>query len=419
MVPYLPVRGQQQENNMLLKEIPVNGYEKVLQCHDVHSGLKAIISLHNTKRGPALGGMRMWPYATWDEALGDANRLAQGMTYKAAAAELPFGGGKAVILGHAQRDKTERLLRAMGRFVDTLDGQYITGEDVGTTVEDMIVVRQETSYVAGLPRHMGSSGNPAPFTALGVFLGMRTCAEWAFQTAELRGMRIAVQGCGNVASHLCQHLHNTGAKLIVTDVVPEKAQRLAQKYGARVVAPEEIYHVPCEIYAPCALGGTLNDHTIPLLQCRVVAGSANNQCLGAEHGEQLRQRGIVYAPDFVINAGGLLNVAMERTPEGYNEGRVLEKVRHIASTVRTVLATAERQGISSYSAAMQLAERRLGRPRQGKTYETGETGTADKKAVAGTAGKYSTSLHQPSQPLRGRLHALQTTSIPPTTPSTG
>jgi leucine dehydrogenase len=344
-----------------ITEIPVEGYEKVLQCHDPRSGLQAIISIHNTTLGPALGGMRMWPYRSAAEALLDANRLAMGMTYKAAVANLGHGGGKAVILGQARTDKTARLLRAMGRFVHALDGLYITGEDVGTTVEDMVIVRQETPYVAGLPRSMGSSGDPAPYTALGVFLGMQACVQWALHTENLRGLRIAIQGCGNVAKHLCTHLHAAGADLIVTDVVPEKAQRLAQQYGALLVAPEEIYAVPCEVYAPCAMGGTLNDHTIPRLRCQIIAGSANNQCLDDTHSDAVRQRGMVYAPDFVINAGGLLNIAAEREPEGYNEARVLARVRNIASTVRRLLDTAQRQNISTQRAAIQLAERKLAR----------------------------------------------------------
>lgn len=351
-------------------EIAVEGYEKVLWCHDAHSGLKAIIAIHNTRHGPALGGMRMWPYATLQDALLDASRLAQGMTYKSAVADIGFGGGKAVILGQAQRDKTERLLRAMGRFIDTLKGQYITGEDVGTTVEDMRIVYQETPYVVGLPRTMGSSGDPAPFTALGVFLSIQTCAEWALHTSDLRGIRVAVQGCGNVARHLCQRLHQAGAILMVTDVVSEKAQWLAQQYAARVVTPEEIYDLPCEVYAPCALGGTLNDHTIPRLRCQIVAGSANNQCLRAEHGDALHQRGVVYAPDFVINAGGLINVAMELAATGYNEARVLEKVHHIPHTVRTLLVTAAHARISPYRAAIRLAEHKLGRARQTKVCGT-------------------------------------------------
>ncbi|HEY7491346.1 MAG TPA: Glu/Leu/Phe/Val dehydrogenase dimerization domain-containing protein [Candidatus Tectomicrobia bacterium] len=349
---------------MNIIEIPVEGHEKVVQCDDPRSGLQAIISIHNTTLGPALGGMRMWPYRSPAEALLDANRLARGMTYKAAVANIRHGGGKAVILGQAQIAKTARLLRAMGRFVHALDGLYITAEDVGTTVEDMVIVRQETPYVAGLPRHMGSSGDPAPYTALGVFLGMQACVQWALHTDTLRGLRIAVQGCGNVANYLCTHLHAAGADLIVTDVIPEKAQRLAQQYGALLVAPEDIYNVPCEVYAPCALGGTLNDRTIPRLRCQIIAGSANNQCLSDAHSDTIRQRDIVYAPDFVINAGGLLNVAAERAPEGYNEAHVLDRVRNIASTVRRILDTAQCQNISTQRAAMQLAERQLARQEQ-------------------------------------------------------
>ena len=352
---------------MNITEIPVEGYEKVLQCHDSHSQLRAIISIHDTTLGPALGGMRMWPYQSQAEALLDANRLAQGMTYKAAVADIRHGGGKAVILGHAQTDKTADLLRAMGRFVHSLGGLYITGEDVGTTVEDMVLIRQETPYVAGLPRDLGSSGDPAPFTALGVFLGMKVCVQWALHTDSLQGLRIAMQGCGNVASQLCARLHAAGAELIVTDVIPEKARRLAQQYGAHMVAPEEIYDVPCEVYAPCALGGTLNDNTIPRLQCQIIAGSANNQCLGNEHGDALRQRGIVYAPDFVINAGGLINVAAEREPGGYNEARVLAKVQNIARTLHRVLDTAQRWDISTQHAALQLAERKLAQQRLSPT----------------------------------------------------
>jgi leucine dehydrogenase len=350
-----------------ITEIPVEGYEKVLQCHEPRSQLRAIISIHDTTLGPALGGMRMWPYQSQAEALLDANRLAQAMTYKAAVADIRHGGGKAVILGQAQTEKTAGLLRAMGRFVHTLGGRYITGEDVGTTVEDMVLIRQETPYVAGLPRDMGGSGDPAPFTALGVFLGMQVCVQWALRTDSLQGLRIAIQGCGNVASQLCARLHAAGAELIVADVVPEKAQRLAQQYGAHVVAPEAICDVPCEVYAPCALGGTLNDNTIPRLRCQIIAGSANNQCLADEHSDAIRQRGIVYAPDFVINAGGLINIAAERAPGGYKEARVLAKVRNIARTLRRVLDTAQCRDISTQHAALRLAERKLAKQRLSPT----------------------------------------------------
>ena len=344
---------------MKITEIPVEGYEKVVRCDDLAHGLTAFISIHDTTLGPALGGIRMWPYALDKEAFTDVNRLAKGMTYKSAVAETGFGGGKAVIIGNPQRDKSEQLLRAMGCFVETLGGRYIAAEDVGMTVADITIVRQETSYVAGLPREMGASGNPAPLTALGVFLGMQTCLEQQLHTDRFAGVRVAVQGCGSVASHLCGHLHAAGAKLILTDVAPEKARRLAERYRARVVAPEKIYQVACDVYAPCALGGTLNDITIPQLKCAIVAGSANNQCLADEHSALLQQRGILYAPDFVINAGGVINIAVEREPEGYREALAVAKVRHIATVLRHIFDLAERQHLDPHRAALWLAKQKL------------------------------------------------------------
>lgn len=349
---------------MKITEIPVEGYEKVVRCDDAAHALTAFISIHDTTLGPALGGMRMWPYASDKEAFTDVKRLAVGMTYKSAVAETGFGGGKAVIIGDPRRDKSEQLLRAMGRFVETLGGGYIAAEDVGMTVADMAMVRQETRHVAGLPREMGSSGNPAPLTALGVFLGMQTCLEKQLHTDSFAGVRVAVQGCGNVASYLCAHLHAAGAELILTDVAPEKAQRLAASYRARVVAPEKIYRVACDIYAPCALGGTLNDLTIPQLRCAIVAGSANNQCLLDAHGDLLRQRGILYAPDFVINAGGVINISVEFEPEGYREARAVAKVRHIATALCHIFDLAERQHLDPHRAALLLAEQKLAAARK-------------------------------------------------------
>jgi leucine dehydrogenase len=364
---------------MHITDIPVKSYEKVVHCHDPRNGLQAIISIHNTILGPALGGLRMWPYTTPRQALLDANRLAKGMTYKSAVADTGLGGGKAVIIGHAPTDKSERLLRAMGRFVDTLGGLYITAEDVGTTVDDMVIVKQETPHVVGLPHGMGGSGNPAPFTALGVFFGIMTCVQRALHTDSLKGVRVVVQGCGNVASYLCMHLHEAGAELIVTDIAPAKAQRLAQQYAARLVAPEEIYDVPCEIYAPCALGGTLNDDILPRLQCQIVAGSTNNQCLTTAHGDALRQRGIVYAPDFVINAGGLMNVALERTPEGYSAMHALSKVQTISHTLRAILDTAACQDISTQRAALLLAKEKLAKGHSTQAREGGKPSSKREK----------------------------------------
>jgi len=344
---------------MKITEIPVAGYEKVVRCDDPESGLKALISIHDTTLGPALGGMRMWAYLSDQEALTDVNRLSKGMTYKSAVAETGLGGGKSVIVGNPKTDKSERLFRAMGRFVAAMQGRYTTAEDVGTSIEDMVIVRQETTHVTGLPRDMGSSGDPSPFTALGVFLGMKACAEHVLKTGDLKGVRVAVQGCGNVARYLVEHLHEAGAALTVTDIVPEKARLVAERYGARQVEPEAIYDVACDVYAPCALGATLNDDTVPRLKCRIVAGAANNQCLTVEHGDRLRERGIVYAPDFVINAGGIINVSVELEKNGYNEDRALAKVRNIYNAVRDILKTADAKNIATSRAAILLAEQKL------------------------------------------------------------
>lgn len=351
---------------MKLTEIPVEGYEKVVRCEDTASNLKAYISVHDTTLGPALGGVRMWPYLSEQHAFIDVNRLARGMTYKSAVAGLRLGGGKAVLIGDAQTDKSEPLFRALGRFIDALDGLYIVAEDVGTTVEDLCMVRRETPFVGGLPQEQGSSGNPSPFTALGVFLGMRACLERQFGTDDFTDIRVAVQGCGNVARFLCQHLYEAGAHLTVCDPVMSRAQQMRQQYGATLVAPEAIYDVECDIYAPCALGGTLNDQTLSRLRCQIVAGSANNQCLNAIHGDLLWQRGILYAPDFVINAGGVINIAVEFDPEGYDQARALSRVQAIYETLHEVFGMADRAGMTTHQAALNLAEARLEVGRQRK-----------------------------------------------------
>jgi len=351
---------------MKITDIPIDGYERVVRCDDPGSGLKAIISVHDTTLGPALGGMRMWAYLSDQEALTDVNRLSKGMTYKSAVAETGLGGGKSVIVGNPKTDKSEKLFRAMGRFVASLQGLYTTAEDVGTSVEDMVIVRQESKHVTGLPREMNSSGDPSPFTALGVFLGIRACAEAALETGDLKGVRIAVQGCGNVARHLCRHLQEAGATLIVTDIVPEKARMVAERHGAKVVAPDAIYDQECEVYAPCALGATINDDTVPRLRCKIVAGAANNQCLTVEHGDRLKERGIVYAPDFVINAGGIINVSVELEKNGYNEDRATAKVKNIYNAVRDILENAQQQNVSTNRAAILLAEKKLEEGRKRK-----------------------------------------------------
>jgi leucine dehydrogenase len=344
---------------MKLTEIPVEGYEKVVRCDDPAYGVTAFIAVHDTTLGPALGGVRMWPYASWQEALTDVKRLAQGMTYKSAVADTGLGGGKAVVIGDPKRHKSAPLLRAMGRFIHTFGGTYMAAEDVGMSESDMEVIREETPYVTGLPQRYGSSGNPAPFTAFGVFLGMQVCLERHLHTDRFDGVRIAVQGCGNVADFLCRHLHEAGALLIVADVDAVKAACFAERYGAQVVAPEAIYQCDCDIYAPCALGGTLNDDTIPQLRCQIVAGSANNQCLGPEHGAMLKARNILYAPDFVLNAGGVINISVELEPEGYNASRAWAKVRHVAAVLPDIFDLAEREQTTTEHAARQLAARKL------------------------------------------------------------
>ncbi len=351
---------------MKFTEIPVEGYERVVRCDDPASGLKALISVHDTTLGPALGGMRMWAYLSDHEALTDVNRLSKGMTYKSAVAETGLGGGKSVIIGNAKTDKSEALFRAMGRFVNHLGGLYTTAEDVGTNVDDMVTVRKETKHVTGLPREMNSSGDPSPYTAIGVYHGIRACVEHTLKTSEIKGVRIAVQGAGNVARYLCGHLRKAGAELIVTDIVPEKAKLVAEEHGAKLVAPEDIYDAECDVYCPCALGATINDDTVPRLKCRIVAGAANNQCLTVEHGDRLRERGILYAPDFVINAGGIINVSVELERGGYNEERARTKVNNIYGAVKDIIATGEREQIATNRAAILLAERKLAEGRKKK-----------------------------------------------------
>lgn len=334
-------------------------YEQLLFCQDRISGLKAIICIHDTTLGPALGGTRMWTYESEEAAIEDALRLAKGMTYKNAAAGLNLGGGKAVILGNPRKDKNEAMFRAFGRFVQGLNGRYITAEDVGTTVADMDIIHEETDYVTGISPSFGSSGNPSPVTAFGVYRGMKAAAKEAFGTDSLGGKIIAVQGVGNVAYNLCKHLYEEGAMLIVTDIHKESVQRAVEEFGAKAVDPQDIYSVQCDIYAPCALGATINDHTIPLMKAKVVAGAANNQLKEARHGDALHERGIVYAPDYVINAGGVINVADELY--GYNRERALKKVEAIYENIERVIEISKRDAIPTYLAADRLAEERVER----------------------------------------------------------
>lgn len=334
-------------------------YEQLVFCQDEASGLKAIIAIHDTTLGPALGGSRMWTYASEEDAIEDALRLARGMTYKNAAAGLNLGGGKTVIIGDPFKDKNEEMFRALGRFIQGLNGRYITAEDVGTSVSDMDLIHEETNYVTGISPAFGSSGNPSPVTAYGVFLGMKAAAKEAFGDDNLGGRKVAVQGLGNVAYTLCEYLHKEGATLVVTDINQVAIDRVVNDFGARAVLPDEIYEQDVDIFAPCALGAIINDTTIPKLKAKVIAGSANNQLAKSNHGKVLHELGIIYAPDYVINAGGVINVADELY--GYNRERAMKRVETIYTSLEKIFTISKEQDIPTYLAANHLAEERIAR----------------------------------------------------------
>ncbi len=332
-------------------------YEQVVFCHDQASGLKAIIAIHDTTLGPALGGCRMWSYASEEEALTDALRLARGMTFKAAAAGLNLGGGKTVVVGNAKTDKTEALFRSLGRYIQGLGGRYITAEDVGTDVHDMDIIHQETDFVTGISKTYGSSGNPSPMTALGVFRGMLATAKVALGTDDLSGKTVAIQGLGSVGYELAEHLHHVGAQLIVSDINDEVLRRAAEELNAKVVAPADILSVQCDILAPCALGAVVNDQSIAHLRCQAIAGSANNQLAEERHGDALHEMGILYAPDYVINSGGLINVADEL--EGYQAERARAKVEGIYDIMMRLYETSSRENLPTHLAANRMAQARI------------------------------------------------------------
>lgn len=335
------------------------GHEQVVYCFDEPTGLQAIIAIHSTVLGPALGGTRMWHYASEGEALTDVLRLARGMTHKAAISGLNLGGGKAVIIGDAARQKSEAFLRCFGRFVNSLGGKYYTAEDVNMKTADMEYIAMETRFVTGLPESMGGGGDPSPVTAYGVYMGMKASARRAFGSDSLAGKRIGVQGVGQVGTSLVEYLHKENARIFVADVVEARAAAVARKYGAETVGQEALFDLDLDIYAPCALGATLNDQTIPRLKCAVVAGAANNQLQDElKNGYQLIDRGILYAPDFVINAGGLMNVYQEYQGS-YQRAHVLAQAEKIYDTTLRVLDFAEREKINNQEAAIQLAEQRV------------------------------------------------------------
>lgn len=344
--------------NNVFENLVARDHEQVIFCSDNSTGLKAIVAIHNTALGPALGGCRMWNYANEDEALKDVLRLSRGMTYKAAVAGLNLGGGKAVIIGDAKKLKSEALFRAFGRFVNGIAGRYITAEDVGTSVRDMEWVRMETPHVTGISRSLGGSGDPSPVTAFGVYQGMRAAAKVHLGKDSLAGLTVAIQGVGHVGAYLAKHLVQDGAKVVVTDIDTEAVKRLVNDLKVEGVGPDEIYDQKCDVFAPCALGGIVNTKTVSRLKCKVIAGAANNQLEDDDLiAPQLHEKGILYSPDYVINAGGLINVANEL--EGYNQERAMQQAGNIYNILMRVFQIASEQKVTTQQAAATLAMERV------------------------------------------------------------
>lgn len=340
---------------MQISDIQVEGYQRVVKAEDPKSGLRAIISVHNTKLGPALGGMRLWAYESEQDALTDALRLSKGMTYKSAVAQTGLGGGKSVIIGDRTM-KSEELFLAMGEFVDSLGGLYITAEDVNTTVPDMQVVRRATKHVTGLSRADGGSGNPSPYTAYGVFLGLKAAVEWKFEDDDLSKRSVAVQGVGATGSELCRRLREAGATVYAADRNEERVAELAKEFGVIPADAATIVEAEVDVFAPCALGAVVNDDTVGKLRCKVIAGSANNILHKEHNGAQLYERGITYAPDYVINAGGIVNVSVEFLDGGYDQDVALQRIERIPKALREIWVIAREDKISSSAAADRLAE---------------------------------------------------------------
>ena len=339
---------------MKITELSIPGYERVASCED--GQYRGFVAIHSTALGPAVGGTRLWSYPDEEAAIEDLLRLARGMTYKNALAGLPLGGGKSIILRGPNEIDRESLFRAHGRFVETFGGRYITAEDVGTSPHDMEIVRKETKHAAGL---MGQSGDPSPFTARGVFRALQAAAKYRWNSESLSARAVGLQGGGNVGYHLAANLHQSGARLIVSDVDEQKVNRLVNDFGAKAVEADEIYRVEADVFAPCALGGIINDETIPQLKVAVVAGGANNQLLEPRHGDELERLGIVYAPDYAANAGGIINGCRELL--GWEASQTTAKVDEIFDTVLDIFRKAKAEGIPSYQAADRLAEERLQR----------------------------------------------------------
>lgn len=341
-----------------LHELIVENYEKVIEAKNSEAGLHALIAIHNTTMGPALGGTRIYPYKDTKEALTDVLRLSQGMTYKSAIAETGLGGGKSVIIADPKKEKTKELLEAFAEAVHALEGQYICAEDSGSTAEDMLIIRKKTPYVAGLPTAT-SSGDPSRFTAWGIYQGLKAVAKTLWGSDSLKGKSIAIQGLGSVGTKIAEHLFWEGAMLILSDIDEEKTLKVAELYRARVSKPSEILFQEVDIVCPCAMGGILNDETIAKLKCKAVAGASNNQLLTPEHGKLLHEKGILYAPDYVINSGGIINVAFELDKDLYNPQKAIEGVNKIYTTLLTIFEMSKEQNIATSETANQLANLKL------------------------------------------------------------
>ena len=336
-----------------------NGHEQVAVYADKAVGLRAFIAIHDTTLGPAVGGVRIWNHPTEETAMTDVLRLSRAMTYKSAAAGLHFGGGKALIMAD-RANKTEAMMRSFGRFVESLGGRYVTTEDVGMTLLDLEWIGRETKHILGLPSSMGGSGDTSPMTGYGVYMGMQACAREELRSTSLDGRTIAIQGYGNTARALVRNIqeNHPSVKLVITDVNEEALDKARDVKGATIVGSDEIYDVECDIFAPCALGGVLNGDTIPRLRCQIICGSANNQLLELEHGEAIQRRGILYAPDYIVNAGGVINISCE-SRNGYSESAAVEKTARIYDTIEQVIAISKKSDISTARAANKLAEERI------------------------------------------------------------
>nr|WP_028108242.1 Glu/Leu/Phe/Val dehydrogenase dimerization domain-containing protein [Ferrimonas futtsuensis] len=344
----------------IFEHISFDEHEHVMFCHDKASGLKAIIAVHDTTLGPAVGGCRMWPYESEEDAINDVLRLSRGMTYKNALAGLEFGGGKSVIIGDPKSDKSDALFHAFGRAVDSLGGRYYSAEDVGINTSDIMKAHEVTPYMCGLE---GQSGDPSPYTALGTYLGIKAAVKHQRGLDSLEGIKVAVQGLGHVGYDICRHLHDAGAELIVCDLSPEQLDRAATEFGATVVGLDEIYSQNVDVYCPCALGATINDATLPQLKATIVAGCANNQLAEPRHGEILKEKGILYAPDYVINAGGIINVSFEKE---YDANKSEAKVRKIYDTLLTIFAKADEEGKTTGEVADIMAREIIAQARAAK-----------------------------------------------------